>query len=103
MGKKRVSIYIDEGVWDSIKEEAWRLRTSASALLEQIACGDRPVVPLFDTGLMLANRDSVESVVDLETEKSKKIAELKANLSDNDRYQSVQKINPQPKAKWKGK
>jgi len=40
MAKKRVSIYIEGDTWDHIKNEAWRLRTSASALLTSIIRGE---------------------------------------------------------------
>ena len=108
MGKKRVSIYIDEDVWDYIKEEAWKLRTSASGLLEEIACGDRPVVPIKETGLMIAHKESVEALVDVDLEsenlklieKRKKVEQLKSDIAKTNSYQSIQ-MNPQPKSKWK--
>jgi len=40
MSKKRVSIYIDSELWDSVKEGAWRRRISASALFEKLVRGE---------------------------------------------------------------
>jgi len=37
--KKRISIYIDEGVWDKLKEAAWVARKSASAYLGDVING----------------------------------------------------------------
>ena len=46
--KKRVSIYIDGDVWDNFKEDAWKRRKSASALIEEILKGasKAPVVQM---------------------------------------------------------
>jgi len=37
--KKRISIYIDEVVWDDLKERAWESRKSASSYLEGLITG----------------------------------------------------------------
>jgi len=42
--KKRVSIYIDEGVWKNVKECAWSARKSASGYLEALIRGAGYVV-----------------------------------------------------------
>ncbi len=47
--KKRVSIYIDEDAWENLKEHAWRSRTSASAYLEGLICGEVPFQRHLDT------------------------------------------------------
>ena len=93
--KKRVSIYIDEDVWDNFKEDSWKRRKSASALIEEILRGDLPVIPSEKSGAVVVMRDTVEAViedVDLELEnnklleKRKKIADLKESLSWNGGY-----------------
>ena len=38
--KKRVSVYIDEELWDWTKEKAWEMRISASALFEKLVRGE---------------------------------------------------------------
>ena len=100
--KKRVSIYIDDLVWENVKEHAWKQRKSASQLLEDILDGDALMVPLKESGSVLVKKALIDSVieeVDLEVEneelieKRKKIDELKSGLQFHD---------PQPKAKWKG-
>ena len=39
MSKKRVGIYIDEGVWEDIREKAWRERKSMSEYVEDMLSG----------------------------------------------------------------
>ena len=34
--KIRVTIYIDEGVWERVKNEAWSQKQSASRLVEEL-------------------------------------------------------------------
>ena len=103
--KKRVSIYIDDLVWENVKEHAWKVRKSASQYLEDILDGDVSVIPTKESGRTLIKREVVEAVIEDEDkkliEKRKKIADLKSSLTENDRHQSIQ-MNPQPKAKWKG-
>ena len=100
--KKRVSIYIDDLVWENVKEHAWRQRKSASQFLEDVLDGDTLVAPLKESGSVLVKKELIDSVideVDIEAEneklieKRKKITELKAGLQFH---------KPQPKAKWKG-
>ena len=38
--KKRVSVYIDEELWEWTKEAAWSMRISASALFEKLVRGE---------------------------------------------------------------
>ena len=104
--KKRVSIYIDDVVWENVKEHAWKVRKSASQYLEDILDGDVSVLPTKESGKALVDREDIESIIDIEDEnnklieKRKKVAALKSSLAENDRHQSIQ-TNPQPKAKWK--
>jgi len=97
MGKKRVSLYIDEEVWDYVKEEAWRLKMSASALFTKFVKGElsyegsysREDLDFVASKCMKAAREDTldaaseiieEDIEDMNAkllEKRKKVAELK--------------------------
>ncbi|MHC4070326.1 MAG: hypothetical protein ACYSR8_12270 [Planctomycetota bacterium] len=40
--KKKVSIYIDGGVWENLREHAWARKVSASVYLEGLLSGEIP-------------------------------------------------------------
>ena len=81
--KKRVSIYIDEGAWEVLKEEAWSRRKSASAFLEEIITGDLPVLPSEKTGIALISRRAVEEIDDIDIEaENKKLLEKREKISN---------------------
>lgn len=91
MGKRRVSIYIDEDFWEHCKEQAYQSRMSASAMIQKVLDGDIVIKFPKDHRLVTVEREKVEAViddVDLEAEneklmeKRKKVAELKNSVSE---------------------
>ena len=49
--RKHVTIYIDEGVWESAKEISWSQKKSASRWVEDLIIANRVVeVPVMDAG-----------------------------------------------------
>jgi hypothetical protein len=111
--KKRVTIYIDECVWDDVKESAWKSRVSASQYLEDLVTGanfvPNPVLEVSDsvpveldiqTGEMrnMSVEDLAERQKELDAEKAKRnIKEEKIK-----RVRESGFFNPQPKSKVKG-
>ena len=126
--KKRVSIYIDDNLWDDIKESAWRDKLSASAWIAKRLMfawqvdesagyfsdseGAKALEP--NKKINSAIRGMVNALadedVDLEAEELrqanerllKKRTEIKGAIKTASDLPSQFKMNPQPKAKWKG-
>ena len=124
MAKKRVSIYINEEIWDRIKEDAWKDRVSASFFLEQLVLGERDVygktvfnevavAAMIDSKLEVVEKIKESQITDAEIEmlrrvqdkadmQARKRTEIKGAIKTASDLPSQFKMNPQPKAKWKG-
>ena len=96
--KKRVSIYIDGDVWDNFKEDAWKRRKSASALIEEILSG----LVTEETTLRNSEGASKAPVVQMDNKKTirqKKIEEVrdkdltpKISKSDQEMLEMAQEL-----------
>ena len=93
--KKRVSIYIDGDVWDNFKEDAWKRRKSASALIEEI--------------LKSASKAPVVQMDNKKTIRQKKIEEVKdkdltpkISKSDQDMLERAQRLAANKQVEWRG-
>ena len=82
--KKRVSIYIEEGVWEDLKGRAWEAKKSASSYLEGLITGLK--APPNDVAILEKNieqrDDEIEAANAKLMENRKKIAELKSSGMD---------------------
>ena len=81
--KKRVSVYIDEGIWGHVKDEAWRLRISASSLFEKLVRGELPY-----KGHIAIDSDDFRGVV---LESAKEIADNRELMEAQAKIEKIQK------------
>jgi hypothetical protein len=80
--KKRVSVYIDEGTWEWVKERAWELRISASALFAKLIAGEIAFMTPSDVKEHIEGKGEVSSA-------NKRLMEMGED--------SKVSFNPQPK------
>lgn len=81
--KKRVSVYLDEAIWEKVKDDAWKMRISASALFEKLVKGEAEVV---DNAVRLAVDDAIAAGTEVVEEMvgQQKVAVLSSVLSDEE-------------------